>query len=131
MDFSGVAVSGVSLERKCDICLIGLTTINTPKARKEYYKRICKKCAAKKQRDKWGDRNERNKYIRDYKIRKGIIKAMPCKVCNKLCYKKSQSGYVCSSECRFMSHIKKTEKCWEWQASKVKTGYGRTQRRNC
>ncbi len=48
-----------------------------------------------------------------------------CVICHAPCLMKGYYKTVCSLQCRFLSHIDKTETCWNWKASITKSrGYG-------
>lgn len=54
--------------------------------------------------------------------RKGIVK-YPCGYCKNMIYRRYNKSF-CSTECKFLGNIVKTETCWNWIGEKNMHGYG-------
>lgn len=102
-----------------------LTEENAAKSTKDTYRRICKPCRSKAsmlyQRENAVDRRL---YINSYVRKTGKVKQYPCLTCLTLCYKVYAKAF-CSTKCRFMSYVEKTETCWIWNGARNGRGYGK------
>ena len=111
------------LNKNCKVCDIELTTDNAAKKNSKYFRNECKKCRSKAVTISMVGNPKRQKYMRDYIRKVGIVQEYPCETCNKLCYKKYERAF-CSDMCRFMAYVDKQESCWIWTGAKNKQGYG-------
>lgn len=50
-------------------------------------------------------------------------KQVPCEICQISCTKRFKKA-LCSTKCRFLSLVNKTEGCWIWKGSIHRDGYG-------
>jgi hypothetical protein len=113
----------VAINKICRDCKIELTTNNTAKKNKLYYRNWCKQCDVKKKyKQSCKNIEKRRLYANNYARRVGRVKQYPCETCETLCFRKNSHPF-CSDKCRFMSYIEKTDSCWIWKGGKFQVGY--------
>lgn len=114
----------MELKRKCKDCSVDLTTDNAAKKNAKYYRNICKPCRSKSVTKSMIGNPKRQKYMREYIRRVGIVKEYPCETCKTLCYKKYERAF-CSDKCRFLAYVDKQKSCWIWTGAINNKGYGK------
>ncbi len=115
----------MDLNKRCKHCGKSLTTENAAKKNALYFRNECKSCRSFHVTQRYkGDENKKQ-YMKTYHEKNKELEFHECLTCKKLCIKKYEFAF-CSDICRFMSHVTKTEACWNWNSSKDGGGYGQT-----
>ncbi len=115
----------MDLNKRCKHCGKSLNSENAAKKNALYFRNECKSCRSFHVTQRYkGDENKKQ-YMKTYHEKNKQLEFHECLTCKKLCIKKYEFAF-CSDMCRFMSHVTKTESCWNWNSSKDGGGYGQT-----
>lgn len=108
----------------CKICSNELNESNWVKVSYGIRSR-CKSCRSKQVMEYTKRNIEKRRIYMNKRARKiGKVKQYPCKMCNKLCYKKYALSF-CSDICRFMNYVDSSSDCWIWKGAKNRRSYGK------